>query len=380
MQAKIKKKILYVITKSNFGGAQRYVYDMATSLPKDEHDVLVACGGRGDLCAKLNTAGIKTITIPHLTRNVRMFNDLRVFHSLLKIYRQERPDIVHLNSTKIGGLGAVAGRFAGVPKILFTAHGWVYKEDRRWVLKKITYFLSWVTVLFSHNTVVVSQNDYDLAPRLWVTNKIKKVYNGIDAFTPEEKERARDILLKKISSDTLSKNTIWLGSISELHKNKGLVYAINAIRELVKRGHDIVFFIIGEGDERKMLEQSIKENKIEKKVFLVGNIPNASLTLSAFDIFTLTSIKEGLPYTILEAGNVALPTVASHTGGIPEIVEDMESGMLVMPKDEKGLVVALEHLIKNKKKRFELGKSLKKQVTRYFTKDKMIKETFGMYK
>ena len=101
-------KILYVITKSNWGGAQRYVYDIATSLDKEMFDAVVACGGNGPLAIKLREAGIRVITIPLLQRDINIIKEFLSLFALIKIFNREQPDIIHLNSTKIGGLGAVA--------------------------------------------------------------------------------------------------------------------------------------------------------------------------------------------------------------------------------------------------------------------------------
>ena len=92
------KKILFVITKSNWGGAQRYVYDLATALPKGEFDAQVAFGQPGLLALKLKAAGIATHPILSLERDISLLADLRSFFELWQMFRKERPDVVHLNS------------------------------------------------------------------------------------------------------------------------------------------------------------------------------------------------------------------------------------------------------------------------------------------
>ena len=339
MKQKVAKtKVLYVITKSNWGGAQRYVFDMATSIVKDGYDVAVALGNNqitnvkhlvfNNLKDKLKASGIKTITIPNLERDIKIFSEWKVFFNLLKILKVERPDVVHLNSSKIGGLGAFACRIVKVKKIVFTAHGWAYKENRNIISKKLISFLSWLTILFSHKTIVVSQDDFNNAPKLFVNKKIKMIHNGISEIKFDDKATARKTLTSRFNLSAgrhgldVDKNTLWIGTISELHKNKGLTFTIKAISKLIKRGYNISFFIIGDGEERFELEQFVKKLGLENNILLLGHIDNASELLKAFDIFTLTSIKEGLPYVLLEAGLAELPTVATYTGGIPEIIEN----------------------------------------------------------
>ena len=115
-----KKKILYVITKSNWGGAQKYVYDLATNLPQDKFDAAVVVGGRGPLTDQLREAGVRTIILPTLQETNSLGGVLfapvnfRALFTLFNIYRKERPDVIHLNSSKIGGLGAVAAKVASL--------------------------------------------------------------------------------------------------------------------------------------------------------------------------------------------------------------------------------------------------------------------------
>ena len=102
------KKVLFVITKSNWGGAQRYVYDLAINLPKESFEVKVALRGEGLLKQKLEENNIQTIQIPHLQRDINATRELLSFFSLIKIFNKEKPDIIHLNSSKAGGIGAAA--------------------------------------------------------------------------------------------------------------------------------------------------------------------------------------------------------------------------------------------------------------------------------
>lgn len=134
---------MFVVTKSNFGGAQRYVFDLATNLPTNGYDVLVATGSAqgsesaGSLIGMLQHAGIRTVFLPHMARDISPLRDWRTFLSLWKLMRDEKPDVVHLNSSKAGILGALTARLAGVRRIIFTAHGWAFWETRNFFLSLI---------------------------------------------------------------------------------------------------------------------------------------------------------------------------------------------------------------------------------------------------
>ena len=187
-----KKKILFCITKSNWGGAQRYVYDLATNLPRDKYEVAVVLGGNGKLKEKLELAGIKTISISSLKRDVGIMSDISSFFELVRIFRAEKSDIIHLNSSKMGGIGGLAGRIARVKKIIFTAHGWAYNEERSFSQKFVIAILHFITVTFSHLTIAVSEKAKDqFRSGGLMKNKTVVIHNGIGEIEFMEKERAR---------------------------------------------------------------------------------------------------------------------------------------------------------------------------------------------
>ncbi len=371
--SKNKRKILYVITKGNFGGAQRYVFDLATSLSRENFDVVVAFGEGGMLQEKLKNLGVRTIEINSLKRDVG-FLDLKVFFELIKIFRKERPDVVHLNSSKIGGIGALAGRLTGVQRIIFTAHAWAWNEDRNIFSRIIIAKLHWLTVLFTHKTITVSESLAKQMMRFpFVSKKLLTIHNGIASFVVEDGFKARQIIGPAIH------HGVWIGTISELHKNKGLDFLIEAFARISSQYKDCGLVIVGDGEERANLEKLVAEKKLQDSVHLVGVIPNAKIYLKAFDIFTLTSRTEALPYSLLEAGFAELPTLASCVGGIPEIIDNEENGILVkkgnIDEIEKGLIFLLE----NSKNGAEYGLKLKQKVEREFMQNVMVKKTKVLY-
>ncbi len=124
----MKKKILFLITKSNFGGAQRYVFNLAKSLSKDKFEVVVALGGGGELRDRLSEENIKIVQIETLERDINISNEIKVLKRLITLIRKESPDLIHLNSSKIAGLGVLAGIFTNIfsskkKKIILTANG-----------------------------------------------------------------------------------------------------------------------------------------------------------------------------------------------------------------------------------------------------------------
>ena len=378
-----KKKILILITKSNFGGAQRYVYDIARSLPPNEFDVVVAFGGKGILKNKLEAAHVRTITIEELERDINPVTECKIFFRLIGVYKRERPDVVHLNSSKIGGIGAFAGRVLRIPHIVFTAHGWAFNEERPWLERKFIAFFHWCTIMLAHTTIAVSETIKRQVKHFpFVASKIIVIYNGIDHAGTFSREEARALLLShnKKLMETMPKDALWVGTVSELHRTKGLPYAIAAIRELLATGQNVIFFIISEGEERRNLQELIRKNALERRVFLFGFLDSAAEYLRAFDIFTLTSISEALSYTILEAGLSECAVVASNVGGIPEIISDETSGILVPARDSHIIAEALNSLILNPQKRVQFGHTLQKVVKEKFTLQRMLARTMSVYR
>jgi glycosyltransferase involved in cell wall biosynthesis len=308
-----RKKILYVITKSNWGGAQRYVYDLATRIPNDRFEVAVAFGQPGRLAEELIKAGVKTHPLLALQRDISVSADLRSFFELWGLFRKECPDIVHLNSSKAAGLGALAAHLAGIPHIIFTAHGWPFGEKRSLLWRAFALLGSWVTALLSHKVIVVSKYDLEIGKRMPLCGqKMHLIYNGIDLHPV--------LGAGEVIRHAFPDNAHIVGTIGELTRNKNQI-------SLVERAKDdpaLHVAIVGEGEERAYLSAKIRDYQLEDRVRLFGFQP-ATEVLKGFDEFALPSLKEGLPYVLLEAKAAGLPIVANRVGGVGEILdaEDM---------------------------------------------------------
>jgi glycosyltransferase involved in cell wall biosynthesis len=324
------QKILYVITKSNWGGAQKYVYDLALKNKKDKDDVIVAVNKKGQLTQKLSAADIPFVEISDLQRDVSIVKEFKVLKSLIKIFNKTKPDTIHLNSSKIGGLGVLAIGIYSVlnfkekhPHVIFTAHGWAFNEDRgkfsKWVIKIISY----VTIILSSETIVLSQTEYDQVSKWpFVKNKLKITDLKITDVGFLEKEKSRELL----NLQNKNNDSVLIGTIAELHKNKGLKYGVEAIKNLQttapEKFQKIHWSIIGDGEDREYLNGLIEKYELQEKITLIGFKENAAQYLKAFDIFMLPSVKEGLPYVLLEAEAAELPIIATDVGGIKERFEN----------------------------------------------------------
>ena len=307
-----KIKVLYLVTKSNWGGAQRYVYDLATHLGSGtpSAEAVVACGGEGLLVRKLGEKKIRVIPLPDAQRDIAIFKEIKLLIQLFKIVKSEKPDVLHVNSSKLAGLGAFIG-FVTRTRTIFTVHGWPFNEDRPWWQRLLIYKFSWLTSFFSDITITITQSDFAQGKRMpFVGHKMRMIHNAIEQIDFYSRDEAR----KKLGLD---ESDFVVGSIGELHKNKGFIYLAKAAEHLP----NAKFVIMGEGEERNSLDKT--------KLRLLGQVPDASRYLKAFDIFVLPSLKEGLPYVLLEASQARLPVVASNVGGIIDIVGN--AGFLPLP-------------------------------------------------
>lgn len=373
-----KIKICYVITKGVWGGAQKYVYNLATSLPKDKYDVVVITGTGEVLPKKLEEKNIKVLRIESLRRDMGIVSEIKSFLKLLALVYREKPDVLHLNSPKAGGLGSVIGRILFIKKIIYTAHGWTFNEDRPLIQNTFILIFSWLTILLCHNVIVIAKREEEQAKNIPLVNPRKIIFirNGIEEINFIEKEKARQELFS-LSGTTFTSSTIVLGTISELTKNKGLEYTLDAVRKLKT---PYKFFIIGNGEEKNKLENIIEKYELKDKVFIVSIPEKANLYLKAFDIFTLTSLKEGLPYVILEAGLAKVATIASGVGGIPEIIESGKSGILVTKARSGEITRAIEYLISKPEERKIFALNLNEKIEKDFSIEQMLEKTEKLYR
>ncbi len=374
------KKVLYVITKASWGGAQVYLNNLILEARAAGATPLLAYGVDGLLNERLTASGITTNRVPGLVRDPSLKDDVRTLFEFVKLFRTVRPDVVHLNSSKAGFTGALAARLAGVPKIIFTSHGWAFTESRGLLGRAFFLVLHYITVLLSHTTIVVSSALLSHTKNwLFVQKKIHMVHLGI--ITPDllTRENARTELARHNPSLSKVSEKIWVGTIAELHPNKGLDTGIAAWNSFLSTASEdssksAQWVIIGGGE--KEIELKKQAEGIEGLHFL-GFVPDASLYLKAFDLFLLPSRTEALGYVLIEAGFAGAPVIAANVGGIPEVVVDPA---MRFPKNSPAEISSLLHsLLTHPNELPVLGEKLKKHVEKEFSLERMARETFELY-
>jgi glycosyltransferase involved in cell wall biosynthesis len=370
--------ILYIITKANWGGAQKYVFDIAFAAQEAGHQVSVACGTQGELTTRLEQAGIPVFQVAGLGRDIHLLSDLKALNTLTKLMRALQPDIVHANSSKAGLIAVIAAQISRVPDIIFTAHGWAFNETRPWWQKAVFSLFHLVTVSLSDTVICVSEAvAKDMRWMPFSGAKTRVIHHGITFPQFMRKDEARASLAPHLSE--ILSAPLWIGTLAELHPTKGLDVAINAFARIAPQFPNAVLVLIGEGDARNELVTLAKERGISNRIRFSGHIQDAASYLSAFDIFLFPSRSEALGYAVLEAGNASLPVVASRIGGIPEIIEDSVSGLLVTPNDIEGFAIDLSSLLAAPELRTRLGTALHEKILKDFSKEQMLRKTLALY-
>jgi glycosyltransferase involved in cell wall biosynthesis len=333
----------------------------------------VAGGGDGELLKRLSASGIETASITSLGRDVHLTNEFRAFFEIWSLMRRYKPHVVHLNSSK-AGIAALAARLSGVRTILFTVHGWAWNEERPLYQKALIAVMYFFTCVLCHQIIAVSHAAAKQARFLPIRKKnVLVIHNGIGPLALLSRDEARKTLLPE------STNTFWVGVIAELHPIKGLPTLIEAYEHFAPDFPRSELLVLGEGQERSRLERQIRLEGVSGTTHLLGHVENAASYLEAFDVFVLPSRSEGLPYVLLEAGRAELPVIATQVGGIPEIIEDGTTGLLVPYGDRSALTEALESLGRNEALRRELATHLKEKIEQQFSLERMCRETFALY-
>ena len=374
-----RKKVLFLITQSGLGGAQRFLVNLTSELDKSKYDIVIAAGPNGnwEFFKEFEKSKITTHKLRHARRNISFIEDWQAIFEIRKLIKNFGPDVLFLNSSKTTLWGPMAVNFPKrlnpAPKIIYRIGGWSFNDPRstfgKWLWKTLEKYSA------GYKDIIIVNNSYDLeqAKKLNIKprDKIMLIHNGIDLrkleFLP--KDEAKEKL-------GIKKDGIVIGTIANFYPAKGLKYLLEAIKILtIDYGQSTIScVIIGEGNERRAIESKVKEYGIENNVVLTGQIPDAKKYLKAFDIFVLPSVKEGFPWAVLEAMAAKLPIVATRVGAIPEIIEDSKNGFIVEPNNPGQLAKAIKKLLANEHLRQEFGIEAHQTVLFKFDEDRMIKQ------
>lgn len=296
-------KVVQVITSADWGGAQRHVADLASELVRRGHTVEVCYGVEGPLGTRLADRQIPVRRIPELTREIHPLRDISARSVLRAELEALNPDVVHVHSSKAGFLVRWALRKSSIP-VVYTIHGLVFVNARMSRLKRNFYrTLEQVTLPWSDAVITVSQSDYEhvLAMHPGQT-RLVHIPNGI---------------LPPANPPPLPKFSV-VGTVARFTAEKALDTLIRAVALLPDRVPGIRLLLVGDGPLRPDLEALAEELGIADRVVFAGFQEPVNPWLAHMRVFALPSVKEGMPYALLEAMAAARPVVAADVGGVAE--------------------------------------------------------------
>ena len=354
--------MLVLVTLAEVGGAQTYVASLVPALT-EHYDVTVAAWGPGPLRAAVERAGATYVPLEHVRRALHPVHDLLGLVELVRLLRRVRPAVVHANSSKAGILGRVAAALTRVPVRIFTVHGWAFKAH--------------------HGAAAQIYLWADRAARPLTTHMIcvadAELTAGLRARTCR---RSRTVVIRNAVDVTGA-------PVAQLAGRPPLVVSVGRLKEpkdfeslfraAARVDGDFRLRVLGDGPDRPALERLLAELGLEQRVELAGDADDVPEQLAGADVFVLSSRSEGLPMSILEAMAAGLPVVATRVGGIPELVDDGRTGLLVGAGDVDALAEALQRLVDDPELRRTLGAAGRERAEAAFDLERFRREHLELY-
>ncbi|RKZ06479.1 glycosyltransferase family 1 protein [bacterium] len=329
------------------------------------------CSTDGGGLRALEREGFKTYAVP-ISRNYNVFAHLVSLFRLVGLFRRERFDIVHAHTPIAGLIGRVAARIAGVPVVIYTAHGFYFHENMHGLVKKLFVAVERFGARLSDVVFVQSREDYEEALSLGIApeNKLIHIGNGvdIDKFDRSRYEQKASVIRGELS---LGEGPV-VGFVGRIVREKGAVEFVKAASMVAERFPSAEFVMIGEplpSDRDGCFEEVQRLKKqlnLGSRLKLVGYRRDVAKLMSVFDVFVLPSYREGMPRSLIEAMATGLPVVATDIRGCREEVEDRVNGILVPPRSHEALAEAVAEILSDGHLRSEMGARGRERARRYF--------------
>lgn len=350
-------------TARTWRGGQNQVLLAAKGLRARRHRVIVVVHPDGELRKRLDQ------TVEVIALAPRNEIDLPAAWRLSRILRDLAPDVVHAHDSHAVAMAAAALSF-GAPtprpplvfsrRVDFRLRG---NSFSKWKYRQVDCFVA-------ASDAIRAMLIEDGAPR----DRVFTVHDGIDI---RRVERAEAVNVRE--EFWFPPHSVVVGNIAALVPHKGQKYLVDAAATVVQQAPEARFLILGEGELKPDLEQQIRRLHLGQHVILAGFRPEVLGLLKGLDLFVLSSVTEGLGSTLLDAMAAARPIVATSAGGIPEVVTNGETGLLVPPRDARALAEAILALLRDPDRRTRLADAGVARVRRFFSADRMVDETLAVY-
>ena len=362
-------RILYVITKSEIGGAQTHLMEVVRYMYHAGHDVLVVTGTAGWLTNELAAIGVDYEILPDMIREINPAKDIKTINYICHILEDKQPDIIHCHSSKAGIVGRIAGAIKKVPAV-FTAHGWAFTSGVS-PAKRIMYAaIEHIMLGITKRVICVSEFDRQLAKRCFLHNysRIVTVHNGIVD---------KKFISSTVREYTLPLNLVSVARFSHQKNNMELIRAVEQINKLYFGS--LQLNMVGDGPLLFEAKAYVTSHKLENDVHFLGSRTDVDDILNQNDIFCLISNYEGLPISIIEAMRAKMPIIASDVGGVNELVQDGVNGFLISRGNISELVDKLKYILEHKDIIKFMGEASRKIYEEEYTADRMNQKILSVY-
>jgi glycosyltransferase involved in cell wall biosynthesis len=346
-----KIKILRIIARLNIGGAAIHVVNLTAGLDPARFEQLLIVGtespGEGSMLDYAFSRGVKPLVIPEIFNAFSLsYRDAKALTSLYLLIRRHRPHIVDTHTARAGFLGRLAARLAGVPVIVHTYHGHVlhgyYGPAKSWLLRGMEQSLAHIT----DRIITVSDRVKDelVAYGVASAEQISVIPLGFDLESFLNAHAHRGTFRRELALDDDIKLVGIVGRIFPI-KNHGLF--LTAAARIAASERAIRFVIVGDGVLRPALEQQARELGIADRVLFTGWRRDLPRIYADLDTLVVSSDNEGTPVSAIEAMASNCPVVATCVGGLPDLIANGETGLLVPPRNAEELSGAVLRLLHN---------------------------------
>jgi glycosyltransferase involved in cell wall biosynthesis len=385
-----KIKVIHVITRFDKGGSAENTFLTLCGLDRSKYNLVLVkgpseesqMGDREQEAVKANlteaeTAGVRIITVRELVRNLSPGLDLKAFLSLYRIFREEKPHIVHTHTSKAGILGRWAALLARVPIILHTPHGHVFWGYFGFMQTGLFIVLEKITALFTDRIIALTDQEradhlrFHIAP----DKKFTTIHSGADLslFNAALYDRSKMKTDLHIPPDDLV-----VGTVGRLTPVKGQIHLLEAAAKVFAVRPDTTFVFLGDGELQPELQKRAAEMGVADRVRFPGWRPDAAAIMSVFDVFALPSLNEGMGRVLVEAMALSKPIIASRIGGITDLVVHGKNGLLVPPRDANAIAEAIFVLLGDEPRRKVMGGE-GRRMAEGFSAEGMIEKINALY-
>ncbi|MCS6805703.1 MAG: glycosyltransferase [Acidobacteriota bacterium] len=372
-------RLTYFSDAHELGGAEEYLYLLISGLDQRRYDIRFVCVDEQALAPLLDRMAQLGIQV-HVLETGKASRagrfDSRQLISLMQHLRRHPTDILHVNMPDPYScrFAIIAAKWAGAPVIVTTNH-LPTLDPRRFTWKGQAMLLLAqqyidMTIVESELNRQVALKHYKLDPHRTVT-----IYHGIDLrrFDAGVDDQQTRCALGLTSGDMV------IGAVGRLTAQKAYDVLLAAAAIARKEFASLKCVIVGDGPMRGALQRLARELHLTEEVIFTGYRRDVPALLRIFDVFVLPSRFEGLPLSILEAMAAGKPVIASAVDGIPEVVVDGETGLLIAPNEPQALANAMLRLARNPLEAQIMGQAGRRRVEALFNQERMVTETERLY-